>query len=286
MRDHDVEKIAASLAPGFESDLFRAALRNLDDLENPLRFNNFAYAARELVDQTLERLAPAPNVKGCPWYTQETNLNGGVSRRQRAWYAIQGGLIDEYLAESLDLDTRSIHSSLAATLRELNKHTHVGPETFDRPAADVSHLVDQTLAAIAGLLITIEDCRNRVHGRLASSIDTAAVEEVLRETVMAIDEIAPHHSIQNVSVGLTKLLGIDEEYVHFEATGSISCILQWGSNSDVRRGDGLELPQSFPFSCELRSAVAEPDEIETVEDSLRVDTGNWVDVMYGRDEFA
>ena len=46
------------------------------------------------------------------------------------------------------------------------------------------------------------------------------------------------------------------------------------------------LPQSFPFSCELISPVDAPEEIESIEDSLGVDTSSWADVRYGQDEQA
>jgi len=54
----ELDLISSHLADGFERDLFATALRNLADLENRLRFNNFAYTMRELMHRMLSRLAP------------------------------------------------------------------------------------------------------------------------------------------------------------------------------------------------------------------------------------
>ena len=59
------------LKTAFEKDLLEAALANLNDSNNKLRLNNFAYAARELTRHFLERLAPDKEVLGAPWFTVE-----------------------------------------------------------------------------------------------------------------------------------------------------------------------------------------------------------------------
>ncbi|WP_414863271.1 hypothetical protein [Pseudomonas chlororaphis] len=43
-------------------------MRNLEDKQNKLRFNNFAYAMRELARHVLKRLAPDDKVLKCAWY--------------------------------------------------------------------------------------------------------------------------------------------------------------------------------------------------------------------------
>ena len=44
-----VAHIKQRLAPGFQTQLFEAALMNFRHLDNPLRLNNFAYTLRELI---------------------------------------------------------------------------------------------------------------------------------------------------------------------------------------------------------------------------------------------
>lgn len=72
---------------------------------------------------------------------------------------------------------------------------------------------------------------------------------------------------------------ITSETVHIRVSGSLGVTLQWGSNSDLRRGDGAEMDESFEYTCELTCEAANPDieALEFVEDSLMVDTGDWND---------
>ena len=44
----------------FERELYEAAILNLEDRRNKLRFHNFAFALRELVGHTLKRLLQMP----------------------------------------------------------------------------------------------------------------------------------------------------------------------------------------------------------------------------------
>lgn len=67
------ERIVSVLAEGFERELYASALHNLNDLNNKLRLNNFAYVMRELMRHVLNRLAPDHSVTKCIWYTNEIN---------------------------------------------------------------------------------------------------------------------------------------------------------------------------------------------------------------------
>jgi hypothetical protein len=61
-------KVRAYLNKGFEENLFLASLRNLSDIGNPLRFNNFAYAIREIISILLHRLSSDEDIIKCSWY--------------------------------------------------------------------------------------------------------------------------------------------------------------------------------------------------------------------------
>lgn len=63
------------LKQGFEQDLFKAAIANVDDANNKLRLNNFAYAMRELIRTVLERLAPDDEVVNAPWFEPMIRIN-------------------------------------------------------------------------------------------------------------------------------------------------------------------------------------------------------------------
>lgn len=263
-----------------------AAQKNLADKSNPLRLNNYSYAMRELTRHVLHRLAPDDYVISCPWYKNETDKEKGITRKQRSYYAVQGGLENSYVENTLGLEVEDIHSRLVKAINSLSKFTHIEPNVFDLPEADIDALVNETSESVYGFLTTIRDCRKMIIDSLWEHIDSAVIDETLKETIIAIDELATHHFIDEVYTDKVEIYEINHESIKFRVYGSIGCELQWGSNSDLRRGDGAVLSQSFPFVCELTSPVDAPEEIESIEDLLGVDTSSWTDVRYGQDEQA
>ena len=134
LQNKEMDIIRAWLASGFETELFDAAIRNLDDRQNPLRFNNFAYSVRETIRHVLKRLAPDEEVLRAQWYKNDTERPEGVTRKQRAYFAVQGGLSDGYVRNSLGLDTDADQKALGRAIDELNKYTHIERPTFGVPA--------------------------------------------------------------------------------------------------------------------------------------------------------
>lgn len=87
----------------------------------------------------------------------------------------------------------------------------------------------------------------------------------------------PHFSLEEVYVDSAHVTAISHDSIHLLVTGSIIVTLQWGSNSDVRPETVSEIDQTFPFTCDLTCPISNPvpDELEVVENSLLVDTGDW-----------
>lgn len=278
--------IENELCEGFERELFSAAQNNLSDKSNPLRLNNYSYAMRELSRHVLHRLAPDQNVINCSWYKNETDKENGITRKQRAYYAVQGGLDDQYVKETLGLEVDGIHSRLVKAINNLSKFTHIEPKVFNLSELEAEQFVVEMTEATHNFLIAIRECRELIIEQLWEQIDAAVIDKALTDTITSIDELASHHYIEEINTDTIKIFNIDHESILLCAYGSIGCELQWGSNSDIRRGDGATLHQSFPFTCQLISSVEAPDEIECDENSLSVDTSSWYDLMYGQDEFS
>jgi hypothetical protein len=280
------ERMASFLAEGFERELYSAALLNLADCENKLRLNNFAYAMRELMRHVLHRLAPNDAVVQCSWYRNKTDnaehptrrttdKPKPPTRRERAYFAVQGGLSDEYVQDVLGLETANIHQALVQAIDGLSKFTHIEKAVFGLGETEVTTRVKETEEAVAALCVTIQSCRQQITTALSEQIDSAVVDEALRETLMAIDEIAGHHSIEEIYTHRVEITELTHDEIVFKVTGSIGSALQWGSNSDIRRGDGAVLSKSFPFTCYLWSPVDDPTQVEAREDGLLVDTSSW-----------
>lgn len=264
----------------FERDLYEAAMFNLEDRRNKLRFHNFAFAMRELVGHTLARLAPDEEVKKCIWWKKKPrDVVHQVTRMERCVYAAQGGLSNHYVTKRLGLDFNQEHENLRDAVVRLNGYVHITPEVFRLEDDDIQRLAEETIEAVAGLMACILECRSAVADCLSDAINDAAVNQVVSESLDAVDELATHYFLEEVYVDSHEVSHITSAAVHFKVSGSVGVTLQWGSNSDLRKGDGAEMDQSFDFTCELTCATPNPDPeaLEFVENSVMVDTGDWYD---------
>lgn len=272
-----IKQIEKKLNTGFEKALFSAILKNVEDHDNPLRLNNFAYSMRELIRHILKRLAPDKNVLSCTWYKNETSKKDIISRSERSYYSVQGGLSNTYIEEVLGIEVKETHKKLLKAIEQLNKFTHIEPTTFNLSSDDVENYSNKTIKAIFDFLTLIDICRIEIIEQLYEQIDNETVNEVLKETLDSLDVLATHYYIDEVYIDTIELYNIDHKTIFFKVIGTLTCELQWGSNGDIRHDNGHIAQRSFPFYCELVSPVEEPDAIEIIEGSLGVDTSS----MYG-----
>jgi len=267
--------LETALATKFEKKLFEAAVNNLLDAYNPLRFNNFAYAIRELVRHILFRLAPDAEVLNCGWYSNETEKEGGISRKQRIVFAIQGGLTDEYVSNTLQIDTATISKRIISVLVTLNKHTHIQQDTFDIDIEKQDEYVTETLESVRNFFEVVEESREVVSDSLIDQIDKEVVNAAISETIIEIDEVATHHTIEEVLVEEVEVKSIDSTYITLTVYGTISAELQYGSDGDMDRGDGAIFSHGFQFSCVLKSSVKTPNDFLSEHTDLQVDNDDW-----------
>jgi len=272
-----IEKLRPLLQTKFQRDLFEAALVSVQAAQNPLRLNNFSTAFRELVRDIFDYLAPNEKIKQCSWYVPDPTSATGVTRAHRVSFVIHGGLAPQFAEEELDIDVQGEQKLLVKAVATLSKFTHVTPATFNLPVNDVDKYVSQACEALYGVLVAAENAKRVLVGAIAEQIEEEVVAAVISETIMSVDEIASHHSIDEVEIGDIEVVGIGAKEIEFLVHGSIEVELQWGSNSDVRNDNGALMVENFPLSMRLKSSVGDPSKVEGVEDSLSVDTSDWHD---------
>ena len=188
--------ILRHLASGFEQDLFKAAIANVDDEKNQLRLNNFAYSMRELIRTVLERLAPDEDVINAPWFKPNDKLHPEkVTRSQRIKYAIQGWLSDEYVKRQLDVEHDSSDKDLRDSIDILSKYTHVAPKTFYVKSQEIKEMALDVLDQVQLFLSTIDVVRVQVRNAVAESIDEEMIEEFYINTQNDLDILSTHYEV-------------------------------------------------------------------------------------------
>ncbi|MCC5912457.1 MAG: hypothetical protein JJT76_18725 [Clostridiaceae bacterium] len=120
MNEKTIKSISSKLHDGFESKLFETSLKELEDINSPIRINTFSLSLRELIRHILARLAPDEKVLRSKWYENLTDKEHGVTRQQRMLYAIKGGLLDEFIINELNLDLNKVTKKLKKVIDNLS----------------------------------------------------------------------------------------------------------------------------------------------------------------------
>jgi hypothetical protein len=244
-------------------------------MDNPLRANNFAMGLRELSRLVLHDLAPDEEIKESCWYEEETNKNGDVviSRQQRIKYAVHAGLPENFVKDILTVDVSETISEFQDLVNTLNKFTHVGPKTFDVDSQAAEELAQQALDTFIMLFDTIDECLKQVRSEMEVHARDAVTDQLLETTVQELDEIATHYLVDGCNVDEMKLVQMNAKTIKFELRGSVDCQLQYGSDGDFARGDGLRVDDNYPLRCDLVADIAEP--LKLTVQGLRVDNSSF-----------
>jgi hypothetical protein len=277
-----IAKIKKILKSQFEIELFESALRNLEDEENKLRYNNFAYSIRELSRHFLHSLSPENSVKSCSWYKTITD-DDKPTRAQRIKYAIQGGLSDELLTKNgFDIEElREVIKSTKNIIGSLSKYTHINEDIFDIPKSDVDLQSKEVLEIFAEFVETIDHYRQDLKSSLDGELDDHILNEIIWTSFNEVDILAPHHQIEYSELEDYEIEEINNEFITVSVNGNLNVTLEYGSKNERRDGDGLDLHESFPFTGIVKYKIGTefPSKDYEVED-LNVDTGSW----YGEEE--
>lgn len=277
-----IDKIKKLLVTDFERELFQAALTNLYDEGNKLRYNNFAYSIRELSRHILHNLAPDVNIKLCNWYVKPSDEDI-PTRGQRMKYAIQGGLSDDNLEDlGFDLDDqKDAIKNLKKTIGSLSKYTHVNPEYFNPEDSVVLQMSEKVLLAFESFAQQIGTYRQDLKDMIDDVIDDTMIDSIISNYYGNVDSIAPHFTINYHEIAEHHVTEIKHDEIIVEVFGNLYFTLEYGSKKERREGDGLDLEECFPFETKIRYEISSdfPSELYSV-DQFDVDTSSW----YGEEE--
>ena len=270
-------QIVKSLATPFMCSVFHATLSSFEQIDNPLRLNNLATGLRELLRHVLRNLAPDADIKACEWYRpifNEKNVEV-ITKSQRIKYAVQAGLEDEFITDTLSIDIGPVIKRFGKLDDGLNKYTHIEEKTFGTPAAVAEVFAREALSTFIDLYSLISDCRAKIRRAVEEQARESINDEIRANVIEELDSLASTYQVDQVNVEDFSVDSINATMIMFSLSGSIDCDLQYGSNSDVERGDGLIIGDNYPFACRYKADVRWPTELELVSRSLEVDNSSF-----------
>jgi hypothetical protein len=263
-----VQSVRPRLPDDAHVQMFDDALAALAG-ENRLRAQHFAVTMRELFGHVLSSRATDDEVQRCVWYKQDQGTRG-PTRRQRALYISRGGLSDDFIRDTLQLDPEEFHQEMKDTFGELNKNTHIGPDTAPTESSEVEQFADRVISCFDEVFNVIEDVRHEIERAIAPSLQDEAASTFIRETIEKLDSIAGRYTTEGILFDETAVVEICAEFIRYRVTGTVDVQLHYGGKSDP-----VEIDENFPFTCAIVAKVTEPFKFLSEKTEMEVDVASW-----------
>lgn len=263
----------------FELKVLDAAFRNLEDKTNPLCFNNFAYVLRELVYMVIDQLAPNKDVIKARWWipSQDDKIANRANRKQQIRYALLDGNPESFVYNILEIDVDEMADYINDCLVNLNKYTHISKSYFGCSDEELPKRVSEACSIITNILGTIEQTREKIAEGIIDSIDDELLETMYMETFDNIDILSTHSTIENYSIEHYDIQKKSEDRLICVTEGTVNVRLQYGSDGDQRRGDGMVTTMEFPFSAEFSCRLYDDgiSDYEVFVNSIEIDADSF-----------
>lgn len=98
-------------------------------------------------------------------------------------------------------------------------------------------------------------------------------DEMISNMVEDLDVLSTHSTVDQAHVEEFELRSMGPKLLNFHGSGSADCDLQYGSDSDNERGDGVRSSASFPLTCEFEADISSPLDLEVK--NLSVDNSSF-----------
>lgn len=248
---------------------------NTTNYGSPLAYNIFAVFIREFIGTTLHIMSPDEEVRSCAWFVPIVGGNTDISREHRMKYAIQKGLSNEFVEETLNLEIEESNSQLKKCINQLNKYTHVREKTYNVTQFEGDKMVKEVLEKIDDFFKLIINLHNEIIYAYEDEVQSKFWDLVDEEILNDIDIMSTQHRYEGFNVNQIKVQTMTSKFIEIDIQGSVELIQQYGSNRDVSRGDGVVIESSYPFNLVEKIDINNPLLFEVNENTLKIDTSSF-----------
>lgn len=261
------DKISALLFELFPFNLSLGEILNASvdilNAKNSYAFNFFCLGIREVLRLFYE-MANENQIKQCVWYNDygfDANANNMVTTKQKLYFMLLGGINPLILTNQNE--TLENIDTLCKINRTLNNHVHLNIKT------DKNEWVLKANEIFDELFLFFDNYNKLLilkNNYLESYLDEKIQEYIGENILQEFDEIATHYYSPISFVEKIEVDTINKEYILMNVQGVISADVQYGSDYDVKNGDGHYTNEAFPFVSKLKISIDNDlfNEIETV----------------------
>ncbi|HCU0888977.1 TPA: hypothetical protein OUJ16_002374 [Raoultella ornithinolytica] len=256
----------------FEEQLFIACLRNYCSHGNTLRFSNFAYAIRELINHVLSRMAPDERVMAAPWFTTNGNNMPTITRKQQAKYIAQKHIPDGLLDTAALQELNNGIAWFNKNYQSLNYYTHITEESLESHPKVFFEKAKLIIELCNKIFVNFGDMERILTNSIIDEVKDH-VNEITRENIPEeVDILSSQTIVDGCSVEFIEPLSITEDYVYLLVRGSIQITRQYGRGDDY-----FSQEDSYPFKFAVSVRASDFKNVQPLIRNVIVDTGSWYD---------
>ena len=258
-------------------EIFNASLSIIEDIEEVNTKNSILICLcstgfREGIREYFEIVAPDEKVKESINYKnriKKDNEEERVTRKDRLIYAIYENLEKEKTDKVLKVDYSSKIKKINKFLgEELIKLTHINEKTIKsfNNKDDYENKINGIIKKSVEIVNMIDDLKIELEENLYIYVRNEIENYIEKNYIEILGSYATHLGdieICDVEINLNKEESKQKFYYDIETT--LNQELFYGSNSDRRKGDGLEINCSFIAKIELIVIIEENIEQKEIE---------------------
>jgi len=257
--------------------LLEGALISFEELDNPVRFANTANTLRELFRELMEIIAPDADIKRSCWFTPDKSSKTGITRRHRCQFSVYGYVAPSNFSKNFAQSVECLTQAILDGIGELNTFTHITESSLARPESDAATVFGEILENFESLFDAVKEGREHLNEALHGALQVTLDDLFTSEFFDSLDQLSSHTRPQGAADLAFEIDDIDDAEIHISGRGAVECDLQYGSDGDCSRGDGLEWSDNFPFTFSGFASVADIKCISVDPSNVSINTDKYFD---------
>lgn len=265
------------------ASLFDSIFSAVNDCNTNLKYSFGALSLRELLREFFSVISPDDSIRNCSWWEPSVvDDPEKITRRDRIIFSVYKFVTPSHFEEVDYMVIEALAKKIVKNIDLLSKQVHITESIVASSINNKEKLHDILVKSINDFKLLIEQIEN-FRSIIEEKLSEIIYHQLDNDTVFdwainELDILSTHTRVDEVSVDEIYVTSIDRDYIYFSGSGTVSCELQYGSDSDVSNDNGYVTSDSYPMEISGKIDVTEIKYIELV--SVSVNTSSF----YGIDE--
>lgn len=255
-------------------DFYNSAIECYEKSDSPLKINNFACNIRELLREKMALVAPDNIVAACSWCKGQKYLDteNKPTRRARIRYCLLSNMPDSTVEEIFKEKIEEIENEYTSQIKQLSVYTHVTKEVFYKTQNECDLRFSEILNLLSNIIGLIKTAQKMTTTEIENFLYDDISDHIYNDYIdPELDLLSNHTYVEGISDLNYSIDNIDKDYIFIEGTATLDTCLQYGSYSEMHRGDGASFDMSFDMDFSVKINITDFDDKEYKYETVNTD---------------